>query len=153
MQTFSTASADYFESLAFRGISGPNALSGIITSKVVPNFSYNKIDNPQRAHSGQSLYFATEFAGLGGNVRSIKPMVEYKKFIPVQKGRNTFGFRMLGSFITGYGGQVAPPFERFYMGGDTDIRGFDIRAISPVAFFPTARDHSAAESRRHHGSA
>jgi len=33
---------------------------------------------------------------------------------------------------------VAPPFDRFYMGGDTDIRGFDIRAISPVAFFPTA---------------
>jgi outer membrane protein insertion porin family len=24
------------------------------------------------------------------------------------------------------------------MGGDTDIRGFDIRAISPVSFFPTA---------------
>ena len=33
---------------------------------------------------------------------------------------------------------VAPPLDRFYMGGDTDIRGFDIRAISPVAFFPTA---------------
>ncbi len=33
---------------------------------------------------------------------------------------------------------MAPPFDRFYMGGDTDIRGFDIRAISPVAFFPSA---------------
>ena len=42
---------------------------------------------------------------------------------------------MQGSFITGYGGHVTPPFERFFMGGDTDIRGFDIRAISPVAFF------------------
>ena len=35
----------------------------------------------------------------------------------------------------GYAGRVAPPFERFFMGGDTDIRGFDIRAISPIAFF------------------
>ena len=34
--------------------------------------------------------------------------------------------------------EVAPPFDRFYMGGDTDIRGFDIRAVSPVALFPTA---------------
>jgi outer membrane protein insertion porin family len=138
VQTFSTASTDYFQALAFRGISGPNALSGIITSKVVPNFSYNRIDNPQRPHSGQSVYFATEFAGLGGNVRYIKPVAEYKKFIPVNKGRNTLGVRVLGSWISGYGGQVAPPFDRFYMGGDTDIRGFDIRAISPVAFFPSA---------------
>jgi outer membrane protein insertion porin family len=104
----------------------------------VPNFSYNRIDNPQRPHSGQSVYFATEFAGLGGNVRYIKPVAEYKKFIPVNKGRNTLGVRVLGSWISGYGGQVAPPFDRFYMGGDTDIRGFDIRAISPVAFFPSA---------------
>jgi outer membrane protein insertion porin family len=138
VQTFSAASADYFQALAFRGISGPNALNGITTSKVVPNFSYNRIDNPQRPHSGQSLYFATEFAGLGGNVKYVKPVAEYKKFIPVNKGRNTLGFRVLGSWISGYGGQVAPPFDRFYMGGDTDIRGFDVRAISPVAFFPSA---------------
>jgi len=137
LQTFSTASSDYFEALEFRGIQGPNALNGIITSKVVPNFSYNKIDNPQRPHSGQSLYFATEFAGLGGNVKYIKPVGEYKKFLPVNKGRNTVGFRVLGSWISGYGGLVAPPADRFYMGGDTDIRGFDIRAISPVSFFPT----------------
>jgi outer membrane protein insertion porin family len=138
VQTFSQASSLYFQSLAYRGISGPNALTGIITSKVVPNFSYNRIDNPQRPHSGQSFYAATEFAGLGGNVRYIKPVAEYKRFIPVNKGRNTLGFRVLGSWISGYGGQVAPPFQRFYMGGDTDIRGFDIRAVSPVTFFPTA---------------
>src|SRR5580698_7872168 len=137
LQTFSTASSDYFEALLFRGIQGPNALNGIITSKVVPNFSYNKIDNPQRPHSGQSIYIATEFAGIGGNVKYIKPVGEYKKFLPVNKGRNTVGFRVLGSWISGYGGLVAPPADRFYMGGDTDIRGFDIRAISPVSFFPT----------------
>ncbi|HTV64164.1 MAG TPA: outer membrane protein assembly factor BamA [Bryocella sp.] len=138
VQTFSTASSDYFEALEFRGISGPNALNGIITSKIVPNFSYQRIDNPQRPHTGQSLYFAMEFAGLGGNVKYVKPTAEYKKFLPVNKGRNTLGFRVLGSWITGYGGQVAPPFDRFYQGGDTDVRGFDIRAISPVSFFPTS---------------
>jgi outer membrane protein insertion porin family len=138
LQTFSTASSDYFEALEFRGIQGPNALNGIITSKIVPNFSYNKIDNPQRPHQGQSLYFASEIAGLGGNVKYIKPITEYKKFIPVNKGRNTVGFRALGSWITGYGGLVAPPADRFYMGGDTDMRGFDIRSISPVSFFPTS---------------
>jgi outer membrane protein insertion porin family len=134
--TYSQASSDYFEALEFRGISGPAALNGIITSKIAPNFSYNRIDNPSRPHSGQSFFMSTEFAGLGGNVKYIKPVAEYKKFMPVYKGRNTLGFRLLGSWVSGYGSQVAPPFDRFYMGGDTDIRGFDIRAISPVAFFP-----------------
>src|SRR5262249_25985603 len=38
---------------------------------------------------------------------------------------------------TGYGGKEIPPYSRFYMGGEDDIRGFDIRSISPVTFIPT----------------
>src|ERR1019366_7464421 len=78
------------------------------------------------------------FAGLCFNFNYIKPFSYYKKFIPVHKGRNTVGVRVLGSWMSGYGGQVGQPFDRFYMGGDTDIRGFNIRAISPIAFFPSA---------------
>ncbi len=137
LQTFSTASTLYFESINFRGVYGPNALTGIQTSKIVPNFSYSSIDVPQRPHKGKSLFVATEVAGIGGNVYSFKPVAEYKQFIPMNKGRNTLGFRVQGSWITGYNGQVAPPFDRFYLGGDTDLRGFDIRAVSPVSFFPT----------------
>ena len=33
---------------------------------------------------------------------------------------------------------MAPPFQRFFMGGENDIRGFDIRSISPVAFLPSS---------------
>jgi outer membrane protein insertion porin family len=45
--------------------------------------------------------------------------------------------RILAASIEGYGGRVPPPFSRFYIGGEYDIRGFDIRSISPLAFFPT----------------
>ncbi len=138
LQTYSAASTLYFQSLAFRGLSGPSALTGIQTSKVVPNFSYNRIDNPQRPHNGQSFYMATEIAGIGGNTHYIRPVVEWKKFRPMQKGRNTLGFRVQGSWISGYAGDVAPPFDRFYMGGDQDLRGFDIRSVSPVVLFPSA---------------
>ena len=138
LQTYSAASTLYFQSLAFRGLYGPNALNGIQTSKIVPNFSYNKIDNPQRPHTGQSLFVATDIAGLGGNTHYFRPVVEWKRFRPMNKGRNTLGFRVQGSWISGYAGDVAPPFDRFYMGGDQDLRGFDIRAVSPVALFPTA---------------
>ena len=79
-----------------------------------------------------------EFAGLGGTVRSIRPVIQYKKFIPVQNRRNAIGFNVQGSFISGYAGLVAPPFQRFFMGGENDLRGFDIRSISPVAFLPSS---------------
>jgi outer membrane protein insertion porin family len=133
----STASKNLFEFLAFRGISGPNALNGIITSKIFPNFSFNTIDSPISPHHGHEFTVGAELAGLGGTVRSIRPIVQYKKFVPVQKGHNALGFNIQGSFISGFGGLVAPPFQRSYMGGENDLRGFDIRSVSPVAFLPS----------------
>jgi outer membrane protein insertion porin family len=133
----SNASRNLFEFIAFRGISGPNALQGIITSKIFPNFSFNTIDSPISPHHGQQFTLGAEIAGLGGTVRSIRPIVQYKRFIPVQNRRNAFGFNVQGSFITGYAGLVAPPFQRSYMGGENDLRGFDIRSVSPVAFLPS----------------
>jgi len=133
----SDASKILFENINFRGISGPNALNGIITSKIVPSFSMNTLDAAYQPHHGRSIFLGGEFSGLGGTVNTIRPVVQYKQFFPVNKRRNAIGFNMQGSFITGYGGVVAPPFERSYLGGDQDLRGFDIRTISPIAFLPS----------------
>jgi outer membrane protein insertion porin family len=132
----SDASKALFTNLAFRGISGPNALSGIITSKIQPSFSINTLDAAYQPHSGKQLFIGGEFAGLGGTVKSVRPILQYKQFFPVQKHRNAIGINFQASFLTGYGGLVAPPFERFYMGGENDLRGFDIRSVTPIAFLP-----------------
>jgi outer membrane protein insertion porin family len=137
IKVFSDASSAYFQALAFRGFAGPNALEGVITSKVLPSISWSTIDNPQRPHTGSSMFLGGEIAGLGGTVRSLRPIMEWKQFIPVNKGRNALGYRIQSSFLTGFGGIVAPPFERFYMGGDNDIRGFDVRSLSPYGFLLT----------------
>jgi len=134
----STASKSLFDFIAFRGISGPNAVNGIITSKIFPNFSFNTLDSGISPHHGHQMTLGMELAGLGGTVRSIRPIVQYKQFVPMQKGRNALGFTINGSFISGFGGLVAPPFQRFFMGGENDIRGFDIRSVSPVAFLPSS---------------
>ena len=140
LKTFNTASEQYFEFLAFRGISGPNALQGIKTSKITPSLSFNSVDNPMHPSRGHSYFIGADFSGIGGNVNEIRPVGEYKQFIPMKlfkpnrEGHQVLGFRLQGSFITGYGSQVAPPFDRFYMGGDTDLRGFDTRAITPYGF-------------------
>jgi len=132
----SQASQILFTNLAFRGISGPNSLTGIITSKILPSFSINTVDSAYSPKSGRSLFLGAEIAGLGGTVQSLRPIVQYKRFFPVQNKHNTIGLNFQGSFLTGYGGVVAPPFERFYTGGENDLRGFDIRSVTPVAFLP-----------------
>jgi outer membrane protein insertion porin family len=135
----SNASKLLFENLNFRGITGPNALNGIITSKITPSFTMNTLDSPYAPHHGKSLFIGGEFAGLGGTIHTIRPIVSFKQFFPMQKRRNAFGYNVQASFITGYGGIVAPPFERAYLGGENDLRGFDTRAVSPIAYLPSAQ--------------
>jgi outer membrane protein insertion porin family len=133
----SEAARQYFEFINFQGLSGQNQLTGIRTSAVIPSYSFNSIDHPITPSRGKSLYITTQFAGLGGNVRMIEPTVDFKWFRPALKKGHVIGMHGLGRFVTGYSGRVAPPFNRFYMGGENDIRGFEIWGISPVAFIPS----------------
>lgn len=139
INTFTDASRNLFQTLNFRNISGPDALKGIITSSVTPSFGYSTIDSPIRPHSGRSFFASTEVAGLGGNVKFYRPVVSYTKWTPLYH-QNTLGIRLQGSFIGGYGGTEAPPYQRFYMGGETDLRGFDIRTVSPYVFVSTVQN-------------
>jgi outer membrane protein insertion porin family len=135
----SNASKLLFENLNFRGITGPNALNGIITSKITPSFTMNTLDSYYAPHKGKSLFIGGEFSGIGGTVHTIRPIVQFKQFFPMQKRRNALGYNVQASFISGYGGIVAPPFERAYLGGENDLRGFDVRTISPIAYLPSAQ--------------
>jgi outer membrane protein insertion porin family len=137
---FNQASSILFEQLQFRSVAGPSALNGIISSTITPSITYNTIGNPQNPTSGKSYFYSLGFSGgpLGGNVNSISNVFDWKAFRPINKRRNVLGMHVTAAFITGYGGKEVPPFSRYYMGGENDIRGFDIRSISPVTFIPTA---------------
>jgi len=53
---------------------------------------------------------------------------------------NTLGVRIQGSYVSGFGGRDAPPFERFFMGGESDLRGFDVRTVSPYVFVSSVQN-------------
>ena len=137
---FNDASKLLFTQVQFRSIAGPSALNGIISSTITPTISYNTVNNPVNPTGGKSYYYSFAFSGgpLGGNVNSITNVFDWKYYHPVNKRRNVLGFHASGAFITGYGGGEPPPYSRFYMGGESDIRGFDIRSITPVTFIPVA---------------
>jgi outer membrane protein insertion porin family len=136
IQSFNQASTLLFETLQFRSLTGPSALNGIVSSTITPSISYNTVNNPINATSGKSLYYAVSLSGLGGNVNSFTNTVDAKYFHPINKRRNVIGLHASAAYTTGYGGKEVPPFSRFYMGGESDLRGFDIRSISPVTFIP-----------------
>ena len=139
VQTFSAASQSLFQSLAYGQFAGPNQLQGITQSTITPTYQYNNVDNPMHPHHGKYISASLGFSGsvLGGNVNTITPSFEMKYYHPINHGRNTLAFHFLASTISGYGGKVPPPYSRFYMGGQYDIRGFNVYSISPVVFFPT----------------
>jgi outer membrane protein insertion porin family len=137
--TYNQASELLFTQLQYRSIAGPSALNGIIASTITSTISYNTLNSPINATSGKSYFYSLAFTGgpIGGNVNTITNTGEFKYFHPINHRRNAIGFRILGAWTTGYGGKEVPPYSRFYLGGENDIRGFDIRAISPVTYIPS----------------
>jgi outer membrane protein insertion porin family len=135
------AAKNYFDYLNFlQGLGGPNSLTGIKTSKIIPSYTYNTVDHPITPTRGKSFFISAEYAGgpLGGNVNMIRPTISTTYFRSGLWKGHVIGMRLMGSFLTGYGGKLAPPFSRFYMGGEQDIRGFEIWAVTPVVFVPSS---------------
>lgn len=144
VSTFSAASQNLFQTLAFRsGIQGQNSLEGIVTSQVAFSYSWDKLNSSYMPTNGSEFNADFQLAGLWGSVRYFQPLVEFKQFRAVKglrlnpAGRNTIGYRIQAAYVQGFSGDVAPPFNRFYMGGDNDLRGFDTRTATPYAFVPT----------------
>ncbi|HSR52997.1 MAG TPA: outer membrane protein assembly factor BamA [Acidobacteriota bacterium] len=124
--------------------------SGLIRSEVTPSFTFNSKNGFFEATRGRSLTVRVPFAGgpLGGTFNIIRPIVEFQQFIPdrwLSGGRHTFAFRVLGQHVRPYGnlesGQEmqVPFFERIFIGGEFNLRGFDIRSVSPIAISRTPR--------------
>ena len=142
--TFNDNTRNVFQSLAFRsGVQGTNQLDGIITSVVTPSFTFSSLDRAVGPHAGKDFNIAVQIAGAGGNVKYYSPQLSYRQFYPMKglrvnrEGHNVLGYRLQFAHIAGFGGQVAPPTNRIYSGGDTDLRGFDPRSAGPYTFIPT----------------
>ncbi|MFY9530223.1 MAG: outer membrane protein assembly factor BamA [Candidatus Acidiferrales bacterium] len=141
---FSQSSQLLFESVQFTSLAGPNSLKGIRSSKITPTLTYNTVNHPINPTGGKSFSYGLGIEGgpIGGNVNTLTNTFEFKYFHPVTKRRNVIGLRFVGAYSTGYGGKVVPPFDRFYIGGEQDIRGFDFYTISPYIFIPTTTTSS-----------
>src|SRR5882724_1473491 len=121
----------------------------IITSRATASFVYDTRNASIDPTKGRSLSVSLGVAGFGGDVRTYEPTLEFTQFIPIRKKRSeypeVFGFRILagtvGSFATTAKIRGAnslafvegvPIYERFFLGDEFTIRGYNVRSISPV---------------------
>jgi len=99
----------------------------------------NSVDNPIFPTSGMRWVIGGEYAGPGGEVQFFKPRGELSWFVPIGSSRSMiFGLHTEAAYakalgaIAEEGGAGLPWFERFFLGGETNIRGFRISSISPI---------------------
>jgi len=122
----------------------------ILTSRGTLTFSYDTRNASVDPTSGRELSAALAIAGLGGDVRTYQPTLSYTQFFPMRRKKSqhpeVFGFRIIagtvGSFATTQKVREAnslafidgvPIFERFFLGDEFTIRGYNVRSISPIA--------------------
>ena len=103
-------------------------------SKFTPSFVHNTVDNPYTPRSGMRLSLTPQVAGgiLGGTVNYFKPDAEYILYVPHTR-RTALGMRAEAAMIIPFGStENLPMYQRFFLGGENQIRGVNIRSVGPI---------------------
>ncbi|MEW6731854.1 MAG: BamA/TamA family outer membrane protein, partial [Acidobacteriota bacterium] len=139
--------------------SQPDITSSTLTTSLV----YNTLNNPIDPTGGKSLSAVLRFSGLGGDVRVISPSLEIKAFNRVlgRERPHVFGQRFLIEHVSSFGSRLesnslafvggVPIFNRYFLGGEDSIRGFNVRSISPIAQVERFQTTSEVQARLPNG--
>jgi outer membrane protein insertion porin family len=103
-------------------------------SRVGPSLVYNTVDNPYTPRKGMRLTVTPLVAGglLGGGINYFRPDAEAVLYIPHLR-KTALGLRAQSAWITPFGStQTLPYYQRYFLGGETQIRGVNIRTVGPV---------------------
>lgn len=105
-----------------------------IESRVTPSFVHNTVNNPFTPRSGRRLTVSVPLAGgvLGGNTSYVRPEVEAVLYVSHTR-RTAVGVRLNGGLVRPFGTTTALPYYlRYFLGGEFQIRGVNIRTVGPT---------------------
>jgi len=102
-------------------------------SGIIPSYSRNTVDNPFQPRSGSRYTASCQLVGgpLQGTVDYVRPSLELVRYQSVGR-RMSLGVRAEVGYIAGYGDTpVIPYYQRYFLGGETQIRGYNVRSVAP----------------------
>jgi len=104
-------------------------------SSISPSIYRSTVDSPLTPSSGTLVLASVKYAGkwLGGEIDLFKPRFEFTHYQPIIRGLrwHSLGFHIEYSYVKQLGGSDVPFWERFFLGGERSIRGYEIYAIGP----------------------
>jgi len=119
---------------------------------LTPLLIHDTLDRQLDPQQGERLVIGAEIGArtLGGSLNSFKPQIDYRRFfnlgrknIDQDRESPAIGFRIRASHIRAFGEPFreqalstvngVPVFRRVFLGGETEIRGYDVNSISPLA--------------------
>jgi outer membrane protein insertion porin family len=103
-------------------------------SRVTPSFLYNTVNHPYQPRSGLKVSLTLPVAGsvLGGTYNYIKPELETVLYVPHTR-KTALGLRFNGGMVRPFGAtRQLPYYNRYFLGGENQIRGVDIRTVGPT---------------------
>jgi outer membrane protein insertion porin family len=102
-------------------------------SGISPSFVRNTVDNPYQPRSGSRHTASVQLVGgpLQGTVNYVRPTLESILYLPVKR-RMALGVRGEVGLIRPFGDTAEIPYyQRYFLGGETQIRGYDVRSVAP----------------------
>ena len=141
----------------------------ILTSRLTPTFAYDSRafgKDPNDPIGGKQVTLSLAFSGLGGDVRSYAPNLSYIQYFKVRRKKSdnpeSFGFRILAGTVGSFARTAkirnanslsfvdgVPIFDRFFLGDEFTIRGYNVRSIGPVSpidSYATTRNVALAQN-------
>ena len=105
-------------------------------SSLTPMIFRSTIDSPLTPTRGTQYSLSVKYAGsfLGGEIDLIKPQIEFTYYHPIF-GRgpraHVVGFHAQYQFIKALNGSQVPYWEKFFLGGERSVRGYEVYTIGP----------------------
>jgi len=113
---------------------------------------HDTLDREFDPQAGSRLSLGVDLAAraFGGSLDNVRPYVDYRKFFDIGGPaieslgeRSSLGFRFRAAHIAPFGKSFqaetlsviggVPLFRRFFLGGETEVRGYDFNSMAPLA--------------------
>ncbi|HSD71180.1 MAG TPA: BamA/TamA family outer membrane protein, partial [Thermoanaerobaculia bacterium] len=105
------------------------------TSSFTPAYRYDSRNDPFDPTAGRRAFASVQIAGgaLGGTDYFFKPILGGTLYFPVRFPRHAYiAANLEGGWVANYAGHEIPIFERFQLGGEQSLRGFQTGSILPL---------------------
>ncbi|MEP6699129.1 MAG: BamA/TamA family outer membrane protein [Verrucomicrobiota bacterium] len=110
-----------------------NEVGSVTKSQITPSIVFDTRDNPFLTRKGQRVVFTPFIAGgpLGGNTQIYGFDLEGSQYFKLPMDTILAFHGRIATVDTWGNGTRVPIFERLFLGGSNDLRGFDFRDVSP----------------------